>query len=125
MTAEALVAIIAFVGQMQGTPYIPGGNSPAGSDCSGLVAFVSNIASGREPYSGRFTTHNEGAELAARGFIPGTAPNALVVGWNSYHTAATLPDGTAISSGERGGIKFGGGGAYQPQFNHHAYLPMI
>ena len=38
--------------------------------------------------------------------------------------AVTLPDGTPVSSGEGGGVRIGGGGAYQPQFNHHMYLPV-
>ncbi len=36
----------------------------------------------------------------------------------------TLPDGTSVSSGEGGGVRVGGGGAYQAQFTHHMYLPM-
>jgi hypothetical protein len=36
----------------------------------------------------------------------------------------TLPDGTPVSSGEGGGVRIGGGGAYQPQFSHHMYLPV-
>ncbi len=60
----------------------------------------------------------------ARGFQYGTAPDALVIGWNGRHTAVTLPDGTPVSSGERGGVRIGGGGAYQAQFTHHMYLPM-
>lgn len=62
--------------------------------------------------------------MAARGFQQGTAPNALVIGWNGHHTAVTLPDGTPVSSGEGGGVRVGGGGAYQPKFTHHMYLPM-
>lgn len=121
MIAESLLALVQ---QVSGTPYISGGNSPAGTDCSGLVSWVTNEASGRDPYSGRFTTRNEESALLERGFQYGTAPNALVVGWNSYHTAATLPDGTPVSSGERGGVNIGGGGAYQPQFTHHMFLPV-
>ncbi len=48
-----------------------------------------------------------------------------MIGWNGGHTAVTLPDGTPVSSGEGGGVKVGGGGAYQPQFNHHMYLPAV
>jgi hypothetical protein len=49
----------------------------------------------------------------------------LNVGWNGGHTAATLPDGTPVSSGEGGvGVRVGGGGAFQKQFTHHMYLPM-
>ena len=59
-----------------------------------------------------------------RGFQYGTAPDALVIGWNGGHTAATLPDGTAVSSGERGGVHIGGAGAYQAGFTHHMFLPV-
>jgi hypothetical protein len=47
-----------------------------------------------------------------------------VIGWNGRHTAVTLPDGTSVSSGEGGGVRIGGGGAYQPQFTHHMFLPV-
>jgi len=120
----ALVTLMSLVNQVSGTPYIPGGNTSAGTDCSGLASWVANAAVGRDPYSGRFHTGNEESALLARGFKYGTAPNALVIGWNRGHTAVTLPDGTPVSSGEGGrGVKVGGGGAYQKQFTHHMYLP--
>ncbi len=108
---------------VSGTPYIPGGDTPAGTDCSGLVSWVANVATGRPMYGDRFHTGNEYQELRERGFVDGTAPGKLVIGWNDHHTAVTLPDGQNVSSGERGGVKFGGGGAYQAQFTHHMYLP--
>ena len=119
-----LETVMALVNQMSGTPYITGGNSPAGTDCSGLASLVSNVASDRPAFSGRFNTGNEESALLARGFKYGTAPGALVIGWNGGHTAVTLPDGTPVSSGEGGGVRIGGGGAYQPQFSHHMYLPV-
>ncbi|ORV67210.1 glycoside hydrolase [Mycolicibacter hiberniae] len=119
-----LEAIMALIQEVSGTPYVLGGDSPAGTDCSGLASWVSNIATGRPAFGSRFHTANEEAALLARGFKHGTAPGALVVGWNSQHTAVTLPDGTPVASGERGGVNIGGGGAYQPQFTHHMYLPM-
>lgn len=124
MTPETLSAIWLLIGAVKGTPYILGGNSPAGTDCSGLAAWVSNIAVGRPPYSERFSTANQRQELIERGFLPGTAPGALVIGWNGGHTAVTLPDGTSVSSGEGGGVQLGGAGAYQSQFTNHMYLPM-
>ncbi|MCV7192885.1 peptidoglycan endopeptidase [Mycolicibacterium brumae] len=119
-----LATLLTLVNQVSGTPYVPGGDSPAGTDCSGLASWVSNAASGRPVYGDRFHTGNQEAALLARGFRYGTAPNALVIGWNGGHTAVTLPDGTPVSSGEGGGVKIGGAGAYQSGFTKHMYLPM-
>jgi hypothetical protein len=116
----------ALLSQVSGTPYIAGGDSPQGTDCSGVVSWIANIASGRPAFGSRFNTGNEEAALRARGFVDGTAPNALVVGWNSGHTAATLPDGTNVESGSgdgRGVEVNNRGGAYQAQFTHHMWLP--
>jgi resuscitation-promoting factor RpfA len=120
--ATSNTEMIALVHQVAGTPYISGGDSRAGTDCSGLASWLSNIAAGRPIFGDRFSTHNEESALLARGFSYGTAPGALVIGWNDEHTAATLPDGTSVSSGEGAGVKFGGGGAYEAQFTHHMYL---
>lgn len=119
-----LATLMSIINQVSGTPYIVGGDSPAGTDCSGLVSWVTNAATDRPVFGNRFNTGNEEGALLARGFQYGTAPNALVVGWNGGHTAVTLPDGTAVSSGERGGVHIGGPGAYQAGFTHHMFLPM-
>jgi hypothetical protein len=120
----AIATLLTLVNQVSGTPYVSGGDSPAGTDCSGLVSWVTNAATGRSVYGDRFNTGNIEGALRARGFQYGAQPGALVVGWNGGHTAATLPDGTPVSSGEGGGVKVGGGGAYQKQFTHHMFLPM-
>jgi hypothetical protein len=120
----AIATLLTLVNSVSGTPYVSGGDSPAGTDCSGLVSWVTNAATGRPVYGDRFNTGNIEKALLARGFQYGTAPGALVVGWNSGHTAATLPDGTPVSSGEGGGVKVGGGGAFQKQFTKHMFLPM-
>ena len=119
-----LATLMTLIQQASGTPYVTGGDSLGGTDCSGLASWVSNMATDRPVFGDRFNTGNEESALLARGFHYGTAPGALVVGWNGGHTAVTLPDGTAVSSGEGGGVRIGGGGAYQPQFTHHMYLPV-
>lgn len=121
----ALAALMSLISQVSGTPYIPGGDSPAGTDCSGLASWVANVASGRPAYGSRFNTGNMESALLARGFHYGSAPNSVVIGWNGGHAAVTLPDGTPVSSGESGsGVRVGGGGAYQPQFTRHMFLPV-
>src|ERR1700751_6136414 len=115
---------MSLLNQVSGTPYIVGGDTPAGTDCSGLASWVANAATDRPVFGSRFNTGNEEAALLARGFTCGTAPNALVIGWNGGHTAVTLPDGTPVSSGERGGVHVGGAGAYQRGFTHHMFLPL-
>lgn len=120
-----LTALLAFIHQVSGTPYIPGGDSARGTDCSGLASWVANVATDRPAFGSRFHTGNEERALLSRGFKYGTAPGTLVIGWNAGHTAVTLPDGTPVSSGEHGGgVRIGGGGAYQKQFTHHMYLPI-
>jgi hypothetical protein len=119
-----LATLMSLVNQVSGTPYIAGGDSPAGTDCSGLASWIANAASDRPVWGDRFNTGNEEGALLARGFQYGSAPNALVIGWNGGHTAVTLPDGTSVSSGERGGVHLGGPGAYQAGFTHHMFLPM-
>jgi hypothetical protein len=118
-----LATLMTLIQQMSGTPYSHGYSS-AGTDCSGLASLVSNVATDRPAFADRFNTGNEESALLARGFKYGTAPGALVIGWNGGHTAVTLPDGTPVSSGEGGGVRIGGGGAYQRQFTHHMYLPV-
>jgi hypothetical protein len=120
----ATVTLLTLVSSVSGTPYISGGDSPRGTDCSGLVSWVTNAATGRPIYGDRFNTGNIERALLARGFRYGSQPGALNVGWNGGHTAATLPDGTPVSSGEGGGVRIGGGGAFQKQFGHHMFLPL-
>jgi len=120
-----LAALLSLIAQVSGTPYIPGGDTPAGTDCSGLASWVANVASGRPAFGSRFNTGNIESSLLSRGFHYGSAPNSVVIGWNGGHAAVTLPDGTPVSSGESGtGVRIGGGGAYQSQFSHHMYLPV-
>jgi hypothetical protein len=120
----ATVTLLTLVSSVSGTPYISGGDSPRGTDCSGLVSWVANAATGRPVYGDRFNTGNIERALLSRGFQYGSQPGSLNVGWNGGHTAATLPDGTPVSSGEGGGVRVGGGGAFQRQFSHHMFLPL-
>lgn len=102
---------------MDGTPYIFGGWSRAGTDCSGAVAGAINTGLGLNFFDSRMATPNEGQWLAAKGFVEGRGDgNSVVAGWynggpGGGHTALGLPDGTFIESGGNtgGGFTIGRG----------------
>lgn len=136
-----LPLVSALLTQVSGTPYVPGGDSPAGTDCSGLASWAEveadvvatcnnavtlTFATAPAPNSLSVAVVSGGSVGAtgASGAVGATgAPGALVVGWNAQHAAVTLPDGRGVASGEGGGVTVGGPGAFQPQFTDHAYLP--
>ncbi len=120
----AVATLLTLVNSVSGTPYVTGGDSPCRHRLLGL-GLLGHQCGDRPAHLRGSVPHGEHREaLLARGFQYGSQPGALVVGWNGGHTAATLPDGTPVSSGEGGGVKVGGGGAYQPQFTNHMFLPM-
>lgn len=123
-------ALSSFAQGVEGQPYKLGGID--WGDCSGAVSALANYATGRDPFSSRFSTAAEAGELSARGFQSGIGPSgSLNIGWYNGgpyggHTAATLPDGTHFEmGGARGNGQFGGGaaGADNAEFTEHMHLP--
>lgn len=125
-----------FLRSMSGKPYISGGTSPNGTDCSGYVSMAVNAWLGRNPFGGdRMTTRNAADWITSHGGVLGKGPpGTLQIGWYNHgsgtqdgHMAGTLPDGTNFESGGgNGGMAFGGGaqGANSSQFDMHAYFPV-
>lgn len=103
---------------LDGTPYILGGFSLAGVDCSGAVSAAVNSWENVPIFQSRMSTATEGPWLAAHGALPGRG-NAtdFQIGWwdngggANGHTALKLPDGTYIESGGTtgGGLTIGRG----------------
>ncbi|HAT1504184.1 TPA: phage tail tape measure protein [Corynebacterium striatum] len=97
---------------MNHTPYIFGGWSPAGVDCSGAVSLGVNVAEGLDPWDSRTATAGEAAWLQAKGYKQGKGgPGDIRVafyngGPGGGHTAMQLDDGTFIESGGNTGGGF-------------------
>lgn len=103
---------------LDGTPYILGGFSLAGVDCSGAVSAAVNSWENVPIFQSRMSTATEGPWLAAHGALPGRGnPTDFQIGWwdngggANGHTALKLPDGTYIESGGNtgGGLTIGRG----------------
>ena len=128
-------AVVQKLKFMDGTPYIFGGWTPAGVDCSGAVSLGVNTALGEEdPFkAGRTATEGEGAWLSQRSFQRGRGAVgdirvAFVNGGpGGGHTAMQLDDGTYIESGGNTGggftINRGAGPLEGRGFTDFYYLP--
>lgn len=97
---------------MNRTPYVFGGWTPAGVDCSGAVSLAVNVSEGLDPWDSRTATGGEGAWLSAKGYKSGKGGNGDIRvafyngGPGGGHTALQLDDGTFIESGGNTGGGF-------------------
>ena len=120
---------------MDGTPYIFGGFSPAGVDCSGAVSLGVNTVLGEDdPFkAGRTATAGMAAWLHNRGFKPGKGALGdvrvafLNGGQGGGHAAMQLDTGDYIESGGNTGggftINKGAGPLEGRNFTDFYYLP--
>lgn len=117
-TGGRVQKVKADLAPLDGTPYILGGFSLAGVDCSGAVSAAVNSWEGAPIFQSRMSTATEGPWLAAHGALPGRGnPTDFQIGWwdngggANGHTALKLPDGTYIESGGNtgGGLTIGRG----------------
>ncbi|MBE5453509.1 hypothetical protein E3G52_000373 [Mycobacteroides abscessus] len=115
------ISIEQAAGDMAGAPYVRGGHSAAGVDCSGAASVLVNAAVGQPLYGERMATANASEWLSARGAVMGRGPaGTLRIGWKNGgpgggHMAVTLPDGRNAESGGSVGKFTVGGGATPAQ----------
>ncbi|GAA1961834.1 hypothetical protein GCM10009754_36150 [Amycolatopsis minnesotensis] len=103
----AIGRVVAFGRSMQGRPYVWGGSSTAGTDCSGWQAMLKRAALDQQPYARR--------EWATASVNPGSPPPGFVDGINGTfaigvshgHTAGTVAGINAESGGAHGYVAFG------------------
>lgn len=124
-----IVGLEGAVSALSGAPYVRGGHSPSGVDCSGAASYLVNAALGMAQ-SDRMATGNAAEWLGGRGFEMGAGPSGtLRVGWRNGgpgggHMAVTLPDGrNAESGGKVGKFTVGAGAAGADEFPNQAFLP--
>lgn len=97
---------------MDGTPYIFGGWSKAGVDCSGAVSLAINTAMGRNEWEERTATASQGPWLERRNFQRGKGQSGDIRvayyngGPGGGHTAMQLDNGVFIESGGNTGGGF-------------------
>ena len=92
----ALVSLMSLISQVSGTPYIPGGDTPAGTDCSGLASWVANVASGRPAFGSRFNTGNIEPALLAGEPLGGHYVQGHVDGVGTVRSVTPEGDGVRI-----------------------------
>lgn len=113
LPAAAVKARLAY---MNGTPYIFGGWSKAGVDCSGAISLAVNAAEGMDEWTERTATANQAGFMRKRGYSQGRGGSGgirvafLNGGPGGGHTALQLDDGTFVESGGNtgGGFTIGG-----------------
>lgn len=114
--------------QMSGKPYIWGGASRAGADCSGFQSIITNALRGQYPYRRLWSTASW-AGGPIDGFVRGLR-SAYAIGVSQGrpgHMAGTLAGTNAESGGSPSRVKFGAGavGADDGQFGARFSLPVV
>ncbi|WP_370944003.1 hypothetical protein AB5J62_33520 [Amycolatopsis sp. cg5] len=114
----AIARVVQFGRSMHGRPYVWGGSSAAGTDCSGWQAMLKRAALDQQPYARR--------EWATGGVSPSSPPpgftggidGTFAIGVSAGHTAGTVAGINAESGGSHGYVAFGppSAGADDAQF---------
>ncbi len=123
----AIARVVTFGRSMSGRPYVWGGSSTEGTDCSGWQAMLKRAALDQRPYARReWSTGGVSAGSPPPGFVPGI-DGTFAIGvthGNPGHTAGTVAGINAESGGGHGYVAFGppSAGADHRQFPMHFHI---
>ncbi|MBJ8344834.1 tape measure protein [Antrihabitans sp. YC2-6] len=120
-------AALSAARSVDGLPYVWGGTSPAGFDCSGFVGWLQQIAMGIVGSTKRLYTTMSILGGATAQLVAGLGPSGtqFQVGVSQEHMAATIAGHNVESGGAHGtsGIDGGRAGARDGQFPYKFHLP--
>jgi hypothetical protein len=126
--SASLDGAVRFAKSIAGSPYVWGGASPSGSDCSGFLSMLVEVVRGQRPGGRLFSTTTLPAGYFA---TTGNVNRAFRIGWfagNPGHVAATV-NGIGMESRGGDGVVVNGyngssRGADYGFFSRHAFLRM-
>jgi cell wall-associated NlpC family hydrolase len=125
--SAALARGIAYAQSMTGKPYVWGGSSTAGTDCSGYMGSIARVLLGLPPFPREWATGAVSASTPPPHFVPGI-DGTFAIGVNpGSHTAGTLAGVNVESGGVHNNVQYGGNsaGADASQFPLKFHLPEL
>lgn len=92
--------LVSYAMQFQGVPYVWGGTTPSGFDCSGLTSYVYQHALGINITRTSYSQANAGQRISLSDLQPGD----LIIEFGTAHVAMYVGNGQQIAAPEPGDV---------------------